>query len=558
MIKTITSNALLFILILISFVAIFPLFQVGFFPIHDNTQIARVYEMYSSLSSGLFPVRWVADLGYGYGYPIFSFYAPLAYYIGALFMFLGFSALVATKTMIGLAVVLAGVSMYFLTKELTDKWSAGVATVLYVYAPYHSVNLYVRGAVGELWAYVFIPLVFLGFLKVVRNPGYRSIGLAVGGLAGVVLSHNLTALMLVPFLFIFIIILLYKNPSKKAVLAAGVALVLAFLVSAWYWIPTIGEIQYTNVGSVIGGGSDYVDHFVCFSQLWSSQWGFAGSGPGCIDGFSFQLGKIHILLGLSAVLLSLFMLQKKQGAVLLASAGFILSIFLTTSISKPLWDTLSFMKYLQFPWRFLQLALFFLSLLGGLGIHVLIKNIIPKSLHKTLVPVMVLTLVVIITIFYSKLFNPQVYYPQYRDETNKHVLNWTISRISDEYMPPSFSRPRTEKDIPTYPVKASDDIAITVLEDSVSRLLLRTSSVKGGQIQINKAFFPAWKLTLDNKPLSSGEVDGLYNLQVPAGEHMLLMNFTQTPLEVTANGLSIIGIVILFIGIIRKKTLWQR
>ena len=34
------------------------------FPIHDDTQVARVYEMGKALSDSMFPVRWVEDLGF--------------------------------------------------------------------------------------------------------------------------------------------------------------------------------------------------------------------------------------------------------------------------------------------------------------------------------------------------------------------------------------------------------------------------------------------------------------------------------------------------------------
>ncbi|MBI2034661.1 MAG: hypothetical protein HYT11_02915, partial [Candidatus Levybacteria bacterium] len=89
----------IFAILLLSFFSIRPLLVSGFFPMHDDTQVARVYEMWKALRDGMFPVRWVPDLGYGYGYPIFNFYAPLAYYAGAFFIFLGVDALTATKFM---------------------------------------------------------------------------------------------------------------------------------------------------------------------------------------------------------------------------------------------------------------------------------------------------------------------------------------------------------------------------------------------------------------------------------------------------------------------------
>src|SRR3990167_1709125 len=110
-----------FLIIILSFFAIRPLLLNGFFPMHDDTQPSRVFEMASALKDGMFPVRWSADLGFGYGYPIFNFYAPLAYYIGALFNIIGFNSLDATKLMMILGIVLSGFSMYILAKEFFGK-----------------------------------------------------------------------------------------------------------------------------------------------------------------------------------------------------------------------------------------------------------------------------------------------------------------------------------------------------------------------------------------------------------------------------------------------------
>jgi uncharacterized membrane protein len=124
-------------LILLSIPAVIPLFSNGFYPMHDDTQVARVFEMKEALADGMFPVRWVENLGYGYGYPIFNFYAPLAYYVGGFINLLGVDSLTATKVMIGLGTLLAGVSMYFFAREFWGRTGGVVAGLLYVYAPYH-------------------------------------------------------------------------------------------------------------------------------------------------------------------------------------------------------------------------------------------------------------------------------------------------------------------------------------------------------------------------------------------------------------------------------------
>ena len=147
----------LIIVFVLSTLTILPLIQPGFFPIHDSVQVARVFEMYQSLTDGMFPVRLVQDLGYGFGYPIFNFYAPLSYYVGATFMFLGLSALSATKLMIATGMIVSGIGMFLLARQLVRVEGAVIASLLYVFYPYHAVNLYVRGAIGELFAYAFLP-----------------------------------------------------------------------------------------------------------------------------------------------------------------------------------------------------------------------------------------------------------------------------------------------------------------------------------------------------------------------------------------------------------------
>src|SRR3990167_10607745 len=122
----------LFVVLILSFWAIQPFFISGFFPMHDDVQVARVFEMKKVLQNGVFPVRWVPDLGYGYGYPIFNFYAPLAYYAGGFFTLLGFDALIATKTMMGIGILLAGVFMYLLAREFWGKKGGVLSGLFYL------------------------------------------------------------------------------------------------------------------------------------------------------------------------------------------------------------------------------------------------------------------------------------------------------------------------------------------------------------------------------------------------------------------------------------------
>jgi uncharacterized membrane protein len=447
----------LFVILILSFWAIKPFFASGFFPIHDDTQVARVFEMNKVLQEGIFPVRVVPDLGYGYGYPIFNFYAPLAYYIGAGFMFLGFNALIATKLMMALGIVLAGIFMYFLVREFFGEFGGIVSGLFYLYAPYHAVNIYVRGDVAEFWAYAFIPLAFLGFYK-------RNILLGVIGFAGIIISHNLTAMMIAPFILIPIILnSLFAPEGKKLniLLQSLLMVLLGLAISAFYWIPALTEMKSTNVLSTVGGGANFRSNFVCLNQLWNSPWGFGGSVPGCIDGLSFKIGKLHVLISLVAFIMMLcferFRKSKVGLVVLVSFLGLLLSVFLMLEVSRPIWEAISLMSFFQYPWRFLILTSFFSSILAGSIIYILKQFNIKAYLVS-------IFLVFILLFFNIKLFVPQaVLLATVEDYTSETTLKWTVSKISDEYLPRNFKKPSNQNEV--YKGQSNIRVKSTLIEN---------------------------------------------------------------------------------------------
>lgn len=423
----------LLLIIVLSLGAIVPLHYPGFFPMHDDTQVSRVFEMAKALGNGQFPVRWVPDLGYGMGYPLFNFYSPLPYYVGAIFNLIGYDALVSTKIMFGIGILLAGIFMYFLTREFWGEWGGRLSAVFFTYAPYHAVQIYVRGSVGEFWALSFIPLLGLGLYKIIKNEKW---GIIIGslGYAGIILSHNLTAMITTLFLVPFYGVIFIRDLRKRSLLTTYYLLLAAILgvgLCAFYWLPALLEMGYTNVSGQIGGAADFKNHFVCLSQLWNSSWGFGGSAPGCVaDGLSFKIGKIHLLVGFLGVLGFFFFKKdnKLRTLILLSVFYFLLATFLTLEISKPVWEALPFMAYIQYPWRFLSLIIFFVSFLSG-GLFLAVKN--NSVAHR------IFYLLFIILIWYNaKYFQPQTFLDVTTDYyTNETALKGRISKISDEYLP---------------------------------------------------------------------------------------------------------------------------
>jgi hypothetical protein len=544
----------LLLVLVFSFFTIKPLFTAGFFPMHDDTQVQRVYEMWSSLKDGTFPVRWVSDLGYGYGYPIYNFYGPLAYYLGGVLVFITQNALFATKLMFGVGILLAGVTMYLFANSLGGKYAGIISALLYVYAPYHAVNIYVRGDVAEFFAYAFLPLIFYGITEYVRSYSKSALILGSIGYAGVILSHNLSAMMLTPCIGLFLIFYFaqdLKKSWKKNLWLLFIPLV-GILLAGFYWLPALGEMQYTNVLSQIGGGSDFRDHFVCLSQLWSSQWGYGGSIPGCVDGLSLQIGKVQIIL---FILGFGTMIWKKRSDIIVLAALGIFSVFFTVPYSRFIWESIHAMAFFQFPWRFLMPTSFFFSVVGGIGVGVLLDSYLKK---EWLLWSATLVVGIGISVYSMKFFIPQTTLAKSSDDyTNNQFLKWNTSKISDEYMPKGFEKPTAESGIVDYKIFAPhQDVQIKTITQKVTYQKYQITTPMAERLHFYTAYFPAWHLFINGKeePYIIKPNNGLYYLVPRSGIYTVELRFLQTPLERAANVVSFVGIIIVGLGIIKGRT----
>jgi uncharacterized membrane protein len=399
-------------LIILSLPAVWSILTPGYFPMHDDTQVVRVDQMVKALRAGQFPVRFVPDLGYGYGYPIFNFYNPLPYYFGALFMLLGFDALLATKIMFIFPILLSGTTMYLLARRYFSTLAALTAALFYVYAPYHAVQIYVRGAVAEYWAYAFIPLVIYAFLA------KRQL-LAAIALALLILSHNLTAFMFIPLLGILFLLFANRYMLYAALLALGLA--------AFFWLPALTEQHLTRVPQMVQQQFNPLDHFVYPDQLWSSIWGYAGSAPGKADGLSFMIGKLHIIFTLFSLVIFVFsrkITKSTRRLTLLAISYLLFAMLMLLPLSYFIWANLPVLRFLQFPWRYLSFVALSTSILSGFAI-----TKFPK----------VALLLPLFIVYSIKFFQPQFTYPITDPELlTEEQVKWVVSARSDEYLPKDF------------------------------------------------------------------------------------------------------------------------
>jgi len=546
------------IVFILSYWMIRPLFVPGYFPMHDNTQVARVIEMGRSLRLGQFPVRWVPDLGYGYGYPIFNFYGPLPYYIGGLLYLFGFNALVATKLMFAIGIILAPMATFLFLESFIGFLPALGAAILYGYAPYHAVQIYVRGAVGEYWAIAFIPL-FLYGIFVSFSKSRPLLGIITGSffLAAIIISHTIlgfvvTGMFLLGIGLFWIQLLVQKKLSAKHIWIPVSILLGGLGCSAFFWMPAFFEMSATGVvGMVANASTTFYDHFVCPTQFWFSPWGFGGSAPGCIDGMSFKFGKLHLIIAIFGFLLLLILGKKKNTSLkrIMVFAGiiFLISLFGMLEQSSPIWRIVPFSSFIQYPWRLLSISMLGLAILGGTTIAVWKIPVIRITIT--------IAIVAAIISVNGKLFTPQyIYSADPKKFESMDELRFYASKISDEYLPANIQKPKRPEEIIQNPID-KNFIHVIQLVDKNTYLSAIVFTGEEQVITIKKAYFPGWRYWMNGQEIKPEIVDGLPHMVVSEGTSSIIMRLKDTPMRMAANYITVLSVII-FIGayIYAKKT----
>lgn len=540
-------------------VALMPLFQPGFFPIHDDQQIARLHELNLSLQGGQFPPRWVSNLGFGFGYPLFIFYPPLVYYIGEMFYLLGFSLINSTKIVIGLGFVLSFSFMYVWIRDRFGKRAGLFAATLYTYAPYHALDIYVRGALAEFFSFVFMPLVFWASDKLSEK---KTVFLAI--LVGIflsllVLTHNLIAL---PFMFFFIVYVIYlllsSKEKKKLIILFFISGLVAIGLSAYFWIPAILEKQYTLVDSILTKElASYNLHFVYLRQFWNSPWGFGGSLFGLEDGLSFQIGKIQAISVLLSVVLFIIMIFRKYlnpktaGFPLVAFILFSVSIFMASFYSEPVWNIMQFLAYIQFPWRFLLFTAVFTSALGGFLIYSM-EKILPQK-----IVFLSFTLLILITIFSVNSFFKPSKHLNVKDSfyLDNYDIEWRVSDSSYEYVPKQVATKLSEAKTTKLDIEKNEipkksfvtpDSGLNIIEQiNKPHYKKYKAEGSGGLLQVNTYYYPGWRAYIDGKEVEINPLGKHYliSFPIPYGEHFVEVKFTNTNIVRVANLISLFTLV---------------
>lgn len=513
---------LLLILIIFQFFLIQPFFHQGFFPTHDDIQTVRIFEYYQGLRYGGFPPRWSSGLLYGYGYPLFIFYNPFAYFLGAILIFIGSNFLIATKAVFILGFFIGVTGVFFLLRSFVGSVAAFVASMSYSLIPYRAVEVYVRGDLAEFLAYSLFPWVFWVNFKLIKKPkDILLVCLSAIFLAILILSHNISTFIYIIFLISFDLfyILKYEERNKRLVPVKGISLsiFLALLITCFYWLPLLFESQFVQLSRITNDPINL--YFLTFKQIWQSAWGYGGflqQNP-----MSLQIGQIIIIVSALTLFFNIVIKTYFRNFIFFICMVFIISIIMETHLSQSIWDQITLLHYLQFPWRLHILNTICGTMLIGFFFYLVQHS---KIYHHKLIKIFVVIIGISIIFFSFK-----ESYLFFREKYFFEAKPVAATTTGEEYLP------KWVKSLPnTYPPNKitflKNDGKLENIEWGYYHKKFTSINDKNIQIRIAHIYYPGWKAYINNRPVHISYDNDFAQMEiaVPKGINNIVFTFQKT------------------------------
>lgn len=269
----------------------------------------------------------------------------------------------------------------------------------------------------------------------------------------------------------------------------------------------------------------------------------------------FMIGMLHWSLVLINTLLAFLFWRKKKTLPLLTvisflTVFFLASAFMTHERSTPIWQKIKILEYLQFPWRFLGLVIFFASFASG-AIVMFFKD---KRLKYFLSIVLILVLLFSVRVY----FQPERYY-QVTDQDRLTGEQWQLALTNAifDYLPIYAEMPPAEE-APKLPQIIGGEGEVKDFQkgtDWQEFALEIKGEEEETQIQLSLYDFPGWTVWVDEEKVEINHDNflGLVTFKVIPGEHQVRAKLLNTPVRTAGNLLSLIGWLGLLGGIIILK-----
>ncbi|MBB1070161.1 YfhO family protein [Limosilactobacillus sp. RRLNB_1_1] len=360
-------------------------------------QLHRILEMTTNFRSGNLFIGIYTYTFHSIGYPLNLFYPWVTLLPFVFFCLLVKNSVIAIYIGIAFYTLLTLTFTYWTTKKFSNNnLQSFMTAVIYTFCSYRTIDVYARFALGEFIALTFLPLCVYGLYAIVlgNSKDWPFLGF---GMSFVLLSHLLSVILYIIFLFfLFIIFITYKKiiKKKKRIIDLGKAILISILSSAIFLVPFLEQETYQKISQP--DKMDMVAQALLPSKVIIES--LNNNLTRSDAGNTYNIGIILFL----AIILGIAQYKNWNRKYKIIYLLGIIFLFISTSLLP--WNLIEKtpLSIIQFPWRFLTISSYLLSLIAGYECKNLINNVAVSYVRA--IGIFVLSLI-IITPWYTGITN---------------------------------------------------------------------------------------------------------------------------------------------------------
>jgi hypothetical protein len=497
-----------------------------------HVHITTIQQFYDAMKDGEFPPRWANGFA-NYGLPIPVVAQQTTAYLGSFIEFATHNPVTSYNIVTLMGVFLSSVFMYRFLRYYFEVEYSLAATILFNFAPYRIDNIYMRGAIPELFGTVFFPVVLIGLYQVIKLRKKWGLLWVILGVTFLALSHPMMLVLSSVLLVPYGLYLLSQAKWNLQVIAKLVSCgVLGLLIAGYYLLPLAIEIRYFTYGRTPNHFSS--SNYLSFPGSFFEYWSYFGPGHPGPRGDALTLGSLETLVILATAAFTLLTWKKsKQKALVLLpwAATLLIGLFLMTPVTLPLYAHLKFLNNIQYPWRNLAELMFVAPFAAAWLLSALKKSW--------------LAIVLVAIVFFVRL--PQSYGKNFMSYDLSH-FDFTTANLHTDNMNTVWMDHSTN-----YPAKTTQygvidgQVAIMPVTLKNASREYQITAAKPSRLIDYTFYFPGWHVYIDgqNAPIQYQDVNyrGIITYDVPAGQHTVKIVFQNSLVRWAGIAVSLVGIL---------------
>jgi hypothetical protein len=510
----------------------------------------QMRSFYNGLAAGEIYPRWEADTNRGFGAPTMSYYPPGIYYVTSAFYAVTRDWLRTLLDAHLVIMIAAGAAVYVYARRAMGRAAAIAVMAAYIFLPYHTLDMYHRGAMAELLVFVWMPLMLLFGEELLKLPSLetrkRSLVLNIVGLAAVygafLWSHPPTAYQFTLGFGVYVLVLAVWRREWKGLVAVGLAMTLGIGLAAVYLMPAAIEqnlIHREYIAETWPYHKTYIfvhdlyknDVHNAFFKLIDAVW-ITGTAMIALGAITLLWLRRHLLGAVQSLN------QRVTLWIILGS----LASFMMTSVSMPIGKLIPRIEIGVFTWRMLSITTLVVALLAGAFAKAAIESAAKSLRADKLLFAALSALIVVGGAGFSAIAVARPMSGADVFEPEAEHLNWATIPSTAPANPTELP-----DEVPPAELATEENGEVVVEEWKPQHRVMRASLKTDDELWIRTFNFPGWTATVDGQevPIKSSEELGSIEIQLGAGTHRVTLDFVDTKARSTFRIVSLCSLVAL-------------